>query len=435
MSVVAIGGLAAFSIIGLSFIGVPVGVAIALTAAAGMYLVSGPDFMLVMFQTIPLATAAEYSFVVVPTFILMGNIASVSGMIEAIFKSAAKWLSTTHGGLFYAVTVASAGFAAVSGSTVVNAAAFSRMALPHMRQLGYDKGLSAGCIAAAGTFAVMIPPSLGFVIYGILTEESVGRLFVAGLIPGIVTVLGYFLALKVLLRFKPDLAPQVDELISRRERLLSLRPLWSFGLLVIVILGGIYAGLFSPSAAGSIGATGAIVIALSQRRLTWKSFAESAVETAKLTASIFFIVIAGFIFARFLITSGFIPELVGVLTDVGIGKYQFLAILVVLYLVLGMFIDGASMAVITLPFVYPISQQLGIDGIWLGVLFVKMVEIGAITPPMGINLYAALAASQGQLKLTEIIQGVVPFVILELAILLLLILVPQLSLYLPSTMG
>ena len=434
MSALTIGSSAIGAIIVLAAVGVPVGVAIALTAAMGMFLVSGPSFMAVMFQTIPYATAADYAFVVVPTFVLMGTVASASGMIESMFTAAGKWLSGARGGLYYAVTLASAGFAAVSGSSVVNAAVFSRMALPQMRDHGYDKGLSAGCIASAGTFAVMIPPSLGFVIYGILTEESIGRLFIAGVIPGLLTVAGYFLTLYLLVRFRPALAPVLRERIARRERIASLGPLWPFMVLVVIVLGGLYGGVFSASAAGAIGAAGAIAISFARRRLSLGELRECTLETARLTASIFFIIIAGFVFARFLVTSGFVPQLTGLLESADIGRYEFIAILVVMYLVLGMFIEGASMAVITLPFVYSISQQLGIDGIWLGVLFVKMVEIGAITPPMGINLYAALAATDGEVRLTEIMRGVAPFVALELVLLAVLIAFPALSLFLPATM-
>ncbi len=434
MTPLATGSLALVSIVVLSGLGVPIGIATALTAAAGMYVLAGASLTLVTFQTVPYTTAAEYAFIVVPMFVLMGNIAASAGMIEALFEAISKWLARTKGGLYLTVTLASAGFAAVSGSTVVNAAVFSRMVLPQMERLGYRREMSAGCIAAAGTFAVMIPPSLGFVLYGIMTGESVGKLFVAGMVPGLLTAVSYVALIAIMVRLRPDLAPPPRERFSLRERLAALAPLWSVSVLVCIVLGGIYGGFFAPSAAGAIGAAGALAIAGLQRRISGKAIWKSLTDSALLAGSLLFIVMAGFIFSRFLITSGFVPELTEALTASGIGKWQFLAILVALYLVLGMFIDGASMAAITLPFVYPIARELGIDGIWFGVLFVKMVEIGAITPPMGINLFAVVAAGEGRVRAADAIRGVWPFVLLELAMLTVLLAFPALSTWLPSTM-
>ncbi len=434
MTPLGIGGVGLLGIVGLSMAGVPIGVAIALVGGIGMWAVSGPVFAAVMVQTIPFTTAAEYAFIVVPMFVLMGNVAAQAGMIEAMFDAASRWLARVRGGMYVSVTLASAGFAAVSGSTVVNAAVFSRMVLPQMVRLGYNRAVASGCIAAAGTFAVMIPPSLAFVLYGLMTGESVGKLFAAGVVPGVLTAVCYVLLIMVMVRLRPDWAPPPGRQVPLAERLASLRPLWSISLLVAVVLGGIYSGLVPPSAAGAVGAAGAILIALAQRRLTARGFADCLRQSVLMAASLFFIVIAGFLFARFLITSGFVPELTAALTGAGIGKWEFLAILVVLYLVLGMFIDGASMAVITLPFVYPIATGLGIDGLWLGVLFVKLVEIGAITPPMGLNLFAVVAASHGRISVSDVVRGIWPFVLLELGLLALLIAVPALSTWLPSTM-
>jgi C4-dicarboxylate transporter, DctM subunit len=428
------GSVALVSIIALSGIGVPIGLAIALTAAVGMWVLSGPAFMLVMVQTVPFNTAAEYAFIVVPMFILMGNIAAQAGMIEAMFDAASKWLARVRGGMYISVTLASAGFAAVSGSTVVNAAVFSRIVLPQMVRLGYNQAISSGCIAAAGTFAVMIPPSLAFVLYGLMTGESVGKLFMAGIIPGILTAVAYIVLIAVMVRLRPNWAPPPTQGYSMKEKLQSLGPLWSIMTLVAIVLGGIYSGIVPPSAAGAIGAAGAICIALVQRKLTGKGFWECVTQSAIMAGSLFFIVISGFLFSRFLVTSGFVQELTAVLTSAGIGKWEFLAILVVLYLILGMFIDGASMAVVTLPFVYPIAMQLGIDSLWLGVLFVKLVEIGAITPPMGLNLFAVVAASEGRISVKDVVRGIWPFVLLEMVILSVLLAFPILSTWLPNTM-
>lgn len=434
MGSLEIGGIALAAILALAAAGVPIGAAIALVASLGIWASSGSTIMLVNLQTVPYATAAEYSFIVVPMFVLMGNIAGSAGMIEDMFEAAAKWLGKVRGGLYMAVTIASAGFAAISGSTVVNAAVFTRMVLPQMLRLGYDRQLSSGCIAAAGTFAIMIPPSLGFVLYGILTGESVGRLFMAGVIPGVMSALIYLIGISVMMRLKPSLAPVAVQSYTRREKFESLKPLWSIMAVIGLVLGGIYTGYVPPSAAGGVGAICALVIAFGRRRMSFAKFWNCVTQSAIMTSSLFFIVIAGFLFSRFMISSGFVPEFTALITSAGVDKWQFLIIITILYFILGMFVDSASMAVITLPFVYPIAKSLGIDGVWFGVIFVKLVEIGAITPPVGINLFTVVAASDGQMKLADVIKGIWPFVVLELVVLVILLAFPQLSLFLPATM-
>lgn len=434
MDPILVGALSLVLIVLIALLGAPIGAAIGLMAAAGLWATSGWSLMMVTLRTLPYSTAAEYSFIVVPMFVLMGNVAASAGIIETLFEAAAKWLARVRGGLLLAVTLASAGFAAVSGSTVVNAAVFTRMAFPQMVQQGYNPRISAAAIAAAGTFAVMIPPSLGFVLYGMMTNESVGKLFMAGVVPGLLTAAIYILVIVVGVRLRPDWAPAPRGSVPLVERLASLRSIWPMGLLVFIVLGGIYSGFMPPSAAGAIGALGAIVISVFQRKFVIREFWSDVRKTALLASSLFFIVISGFLYARFLTNSGFVPELQGLVGGAGIGKWEFVAIMVVLYLVLGMFIDGASMAVITLPFVYPIAQQLGVDGLWFGVLFVKLVEIGAITPPVGLNLFTVVAASEKRLQVVDLIRGITPFLIAEAIALTLLIAFPQLSTWLPGMM-
>lgn len=434
MDPVLVGLLALGLMLVLAGLGVPVGVAVALVAGIGMILTSGLTIALVTFQSLPYAAVTDYAFIVVPMFVLMGNIAWRSGIIEDLFDVAVLWMARSRGALFYAVTMASAGFSAVSGSTVANAAVFTRIVLPEMLRLGYDRRLTTGCIAAAGTFAVLIPPSLAFVLYGIMTGESVGRLFIAGIFPGLLTAAAYLVSLRLMIRMRPGIAPPPKEAAPLREKLVALKGLVGIIALVLVVLGGIYTGLVPPSAAGAVGAVGALVIALARRRMTprllWDCIARSAVTTA----SIFFIVISGFLFSRFLISAGFVPELTAIVSGAEITAGHFLAIMFVVYIVLGMFIDGASMAVITLPFVYPIAQDLGIDGIWFGVIFVKLVEIGAITPPIGINLFAVVSASDGQVNIGDVMRGIWPFILVELAVLGIIFAVPALSTWLPGTM-
>ena len=418
----------------LALFGVPIGVAVALVAGIGMILISGLAYSLVTFQSVPYAAMTDYAFIVVPMFILMGNIAWRSGIIEEMFDVAALWMARARGALFYAVTLASAGFSAVSGSTVANAAVFTRIVLPEMLRLGYDKRLTTGCIAAAGTFAVLIPPSLGFVLYAIMTGESVGQLFIAGVIPGLLTAISYMVALRFMIWRQPGLAPEPTETVSLGKKVSALRGLWGIIALVIIVLGGIYTGIVPPSVAGAVGAVGALLIAILRRRMSWAALWDCLARSAVTTASIFFIVISGFLFSRFLVSAGFVPQLTALVSDVGVGKWEFLAIMVCIYIVLGMFIDGASMAVVTLPFVYPIARDLGIDGIWFGVIFVKLVEIGAITPPIGINLFAVISASDGKVQISDLVRGIWPFIVMELVVFAILLAVPSLSTWLPGTM-
>lgn len=435
MDPVLLGLLALVAIVIVSLLGAPIGASIGLVSAVGLWMTSGWTLMLVNLRTVPFSTAAEYAFIVVPMFVLMGNVAASAGIIESLFTVAAKWLERVRGGLLVAVTLASAGFAAVSGSTVVNAAVFTRMALPEMVRQGYDARISAAAIAAAGTFAVMIPPSLGFVLYGIMTTESVGKLFMAGLLPGLLTAGIYVGLILVGVRLRPHWAPEPTSRSTFSEKFASLKELWGMGILVTLVLGGIYTGFMPPSVAGAVGAAGAILISIARRRLTFASLWRDLERTAILSSSLFFIVISGFIFARFLTTSGFVPELTAAVSGSGIGKWEFLAIVAITYLVLGMFIDGASMAVITLPFVYPIARELGIDGLWFGVLFVKLVEIGAITPPVGLNLFTVVAASEGRMKAVDLIRGILPFLMAEFLVLILIVAFPALSTWLPAQMN
>lgn len=435
MNPAAVGAGALLAILALAFVGLPIGVAIMLVSAVAITLTSGWGMVLVSFQTLPYATAADYDFVVVPMFVLMGNIAASSGMLEQMFNAANRWFSGMRGGLYTAVTLASAAFGAPSGSSVVNAAVFTRMALPQMIRFGYDRGASSACIAAAGTFAVMIPPSLAFVLYGIMTGESVGKLFIAGIVPGLLTAAFYMLLIPILVRVLPHWAPPPVERATWREKFGSLRHIWAMSLLIGVSLGGIYAGWFPASAAGAIGAAGAILIGIALRKLTWRAFVADVRQAVTMTGSIFLTIIAGFMFARFLVNSGAIAATTEFIQASGVGRTEFLIGVVILYLLLGILLEGASLAVLTLPVLYPVAMNLGFDGIWFGVVFVKLVEIDSITPPFGLNLFTVVASSSGQVNMRQVTRAIWPFVTIEYLILIVIILVPELSLWLPNSMN
>ena len=428
------GLIAIAAMIAMAGFGIPIAFAIGIVGAVGLYLTGGATFLFVMVQSLPYSVASEYSFAVIPMFVLMGTIAAFSGIISELYTAVNRWMEGLRGGLLMATTMASAGFSAISGSTIVNAAMFTRIALPEVIARGYHKGLSAGVIAAAGTFAALIPPSLTFVIFGILTEQSIGKLFMAGILPGIFTAACYMAAIPLIARIRPDWIPRSEARSTLREKVLGLRGIWPMLVLVFIVLGGIYSGITPPTTAGALGATGALAIAVLRRRITAGQVWASARETAELTAVLFVLIIAGLLFSRFLVLSGFVSDLTGFVTGSGLSPGMFILLMVLMYFVLGMFIDPLSMLVMTVPFVFPVIQAYGMHPIWFGVILCKMIEIGVITPPVGLNLFAVVGASEGRVTIGEVYVGILPFILIELVILTVLILIPGISTYLPDTM-
>jgi tripartite ATP-independent transporter DctM subunit len=422
------------AMIALLAMGIPVAYAIGAVAIAGIFYAVGPVFLLSTIQSLPYAFASDYNFVVVPLFVLMGALASRAGIISDLYNAAFKLTSHIRGSLMMATVMAQAMFAAISGSTTVAASIFTRMALPEMTRYGYNKGVSAGCVAAAGTLAGLIPPSIAMVLFAILTGEPVGKLLIAGILPGVLTAIGYIVGIRVMLIFKPEWAPMISERFSLKDKFKAITNTWAVMVLIGLVLGGIYAGAFPPSAAGAVGAAGALVIALSTRRLPKGALWDSLIESARVSAVLFLIVMAGLLFSRFLLISGFIADLKTFVTTIELTAPMFVAMVIVLFLILGCFVDSVSLMVITLPFLYPISKALGIDGIWFGVLIIKLIEIAAITPPVGLNLFAVMSAAKGELQSRELFAGVIPFLVMEAFLLVLLVAFPAIATYLPALM-
>jgi tripartite ATP-independent transporter DctM subunit len=420
--------------IALLALGVPVAYAIGAVAIVGIYIAIGPVFLLSTLQSLPYAFASDYNFAVVPMFVLMGALAARSGIITDLYAAAFKLTSHIRGSLMMATVMAQAMFAAISGSTTVAASIFTRMALPEMTRYGYNRGVSAGCVAADGTLEGLIPPSIAMVLYAVLTGEPVGKLLIAGIFPGLLTAAGYLVGIRLMLIFRPEWAPLIAERFTLKDKLKAVSNTWAVFLLIGLVLGGIYFGVFPPSAAGAVGAAGVLVIALSSRRLPRGALWDSLIESARISAMLFLIVMAGLLFSRFLLISGFIGELKTFVMSVELTAAMFIAMVLVLFLVLGCFVDSVSLMVITLPFLYPISKALGIDGIWFGVLVIKLIEIAAITPPVGLNLFAALSAARGELTSRELFKGVVPFLVMEAVILALLVAFPSIATQLPAWM-
>ncbi|MGB3503532.1 MAG: TRAP transporter large permease [Mesorhizobium sp.] len=434
MSGLSVTGIAFAAALVLAGIGLPIGVSMGVVGVVGLWIVTGPTLAWVNLQTLPYNTAAQYLFVVVPMFVLMGSITSVSGSTASLYTLIERSLRGVRGSLLHATTIASAGFAAISGSTVVNAALFTKVALPQMIRLGYDKAFAAGCIAAAGTLAALIPPSISFVLYGILTDEPIGELLIAGIVPGMLTAVAYIVVIGVMLKIRPGIAPPATAALPFRERFEGLGTLWPILTLALLVVGGIYSGFMTPSSAGAVGAAGALCIALVQQRLTTTGFRSSLESTVTLTSALFMIVIGGLFFSRLLLLSGAIGEMSTIINDWNINRWVFVVAVVIIYLILGIFMDATSMLVVTLPFFYPLVKHFGFDGVWFGVLVVKLVEIAVLSPPVGMNLFAVVSASEGRISVSDMFRGIWPFVWAEIVVLAILIAFPSLSLFLPQMM-
>ena len=414
--------------------GVHIGVALGLGGLLGMYLAIGPDAALGQIATIPFSTTNSFTLAVIPLFILMGSLATQAALTTDLYRAAYNWLGRLPGGLAMATTLASAAFGAACGSTVVNAAVFTRMALPEMTRFGYSKRLSAGCIAASGTLASLIPPSILMVVYAVITEQSVGKLLIAGFIPGVLSAAIYMIGIYVRVRRNPAIAPIPDIRISWEARFKSLYGVWGIVFLFLLVIGGIYSGLFTPTYAGAVGAFGAFLIVIGKRRLSRRTLLDTFKDAGVTTSVIFIIVIGGIIFARFLTYTGLVATVSQSLLDLALDPYLYLLSFAVIYIVLGMLIDPIAIMVMTLPVMFPIMVGAGFDPVWLGVIAIKLAEISLITPPVGLNVYVVRSASPVPLSLEDVFAGVWPFLLLDFVTLGLLIAFPQIVLALPNLM-
>ena len=430
-----IGLFSTLAIFVLVMFGVPVAYTLGILGITGMYMIVGAKGTLGHLGSVPYIMSAQYAWAVCPLFVFIGSLASLAGMTTKSFDAARKWFGRLPGGLAMATTVASGAFAACSGSTVANAAIFTPMALPEMTKRGYDKRLSVGCIAATGTFAAMIPPSITMVIYGVITEEPIGQLLIAGVIPGLLTVVAYLISIYIRIKRNPNLAPETIMNVTWREKFSSLRGSWGILTIFLVMIGGIYAGWFTPSAAGAVGAFVMFVIVFLSRKISAGALKQVFLDIGLVVSSLFIIIIGGSLFGRFWVLSGFIPEVSSWVTGLSLPPMAIVVLFMIMFIILGCFLDPPSMMVITLPLVHPIIKELGYSGIWFGVLMIKATEIAVITPPIGFNAYVVHAAAGGQVELEDVFSGILPFLLVEIVVLAILVAFPQLSLWLPNQMN
>ncbi len=434
-----VGLLAIGAMLALIALSIPVAFSIAIVAVIGLWYLGGMPLMLGTIEGLPYQFASQYGFVVIPMFILMGAFAEISGITKDFYTFFYRVLGRMRGGLLMVTTLSSAGFAAISGSTMVNAVVFTRIALPQMISFGYNRAIAAGCIAAAGTLAALIPPSIMMVVYALLTGQSIGTLLIAGIVPGIMTAVAYLIAIWVMVTIRPSIAPVPEERFSLREKLQAFYSIWAFALLAVIVIGGIYSGAMFPSSAGAVGAVGAFIIMLMRGWLRKDTpsvgeIAAAVQSAAATTAILFLVIIAGLMLSRLFVFSGFIDEIVWWIEDLGVSPITVMLVIMLMYIILGCFMDTISMVVVTVPFVFPIVTGLGFDPIWFGVIVIKLIEIGVLTPPIGLNLFAVLSASGGQVKPVDLFKGVAPFIAVEFVLLALLLVFPGVVMWLPDLM-
>lgn len=377
-------------------------------------------------------TGFAYTLSVIPLFILMGNFVARAGLAHELFHAAYTFIGHRRGGLAHATIAACAGFGAICGSSIATAATMSKVAYPSMKKLGYSDAMSTGVIAAGGTLGIMIPPSTIMVIYGIITETHIGKLFAAGVIPGILTALLMMVAVVLMTWHDPEHAP-AGEKFSWKERLIALRGIWGVLVLVFVVLGGIYGGIFTATEGAGIGAMGAFLFALARGALSWAILRQVLVESARTTAMLFTLLIAATIFANFVNYTTMPNDLKDWITHLGLSPIMIVGAMMVIYVILGTVMEELTMVLLTIPLFFPIVVQLGFDPVWFGVLIVMVIQIGLISPPVGMNLFV-INTLLPKVGLGTIFRGVWPMVLVLIITLVILLAFPNLSLWLPSMM-
>jgi len=432
MTSLAIGYIGIAALIILLFSGIHIGAVMGLIGFLGMAYISGWGAGLGVLKTVPFTTFANYGLSVVPLFILMGSLCFHAGISKDLYDTVHSWLGHLRGGLAMATVGACAGFAAVSGSSLATAATMGTVALPEMKRYKYSQALATGCVAAGGTLGILIPPSVPLIIYGILTQQSIGKLFLAGVIPGVLQAAFYMSVIHILCWRNPLLGPPGPK-TSLREKILSLKNTWVVVILFVGIIGGIYLGIFSPTEAAGVGACGAFIFAIAMRRLKWSNFRDSLVDTTKTTGMIFVIFLGAMILGYFLAATRLPFGIASFVSGLSINRYVILLLILLVYLFLGCIMDSLAMILLTVPIFFPLITALGFDPIWFGIIIVRVTEIGLITPPVGLNVFVIKGIAK-DVPMYTIFRGIIPFLLADILHVGLLIAVPQIALVLPSLM-
>src|SRR5258705_1649001 len=432
MSADAVAILGFVALFVLMLLRVPVGMAMGLVGVSGFAWIVGGGPALKNVGHPTMRTVTDYNFAVIPLFLLMGSFASTSGMSRELFRAGNAFLGHLRGGLGIAPIAAWGGFAAICGSSVATAATFSKVAYPEMRSYGYPHSFATGVIAAGGTLGIMIPPSTVLAIYGLITEQDLGKLFIAGVLPGILAVAMYMITIPIIGAARPGFLPAGPR-SSWKERVEALRDVWATLLLFAFVIGGIYGGVFTATEAAGAGAGGAFIIGVVRGRLSWRDIFRSLLETTRITAAVFTVLIGAILFGYFLTVTQTPQKVTEFLTGLGLGRYGVLALIMIMYLVLGCLMDALAMIILTVPIIFPVIKQLGFDPIWFGVIIVMTVELGLIHSPVRMDHIVIKSVIQ-DINFSTIFVGVLPFIATDLIRLVILIAFPAIALWLPSRM-
>lgn len=428
-----VGYLGIMLVLVLMVAGLPIAFLLIGVGFCGLIIVSGGSPALRILALVPYDTVASYSFSVVPLFLVMGNFCSAGGLAADILRTTRTWVGGLPGGLAQATIVGGAAFGAVSGSGMAATAALASAVLPEMDRMGVDRKLAFGTIAAAGTLDPMIPPSILMVVYALLTEQSVSKLLIAGVLPGFVAAANFMILIYFMVKRNPQLSPTIKG-VTWGEKLSSLSGIWGIGSLGILVLGGIYFGFFTPNEAGGIGAFGALILVVASRRLRWSAFRDAIYGTVRATSMIFLIIVGAFVFSRFLALTGVPSSISKLLSSGDMPGWALLAGIILLYIIMGAFIDMMAAMFLTMPILYPAVIAAGYDPIWFGVIVVHLCIIGLISPPFGLSLFI-LKGVVRDTTLGEIYKGVTPFLLVEFVTLALYVAFPQIALFLPGKMA
>lgn len=413
--------------------GMNIGICMMAVGFFGYWFVRDIGAAISLFKTIPFIQATTYSFTVIPLFVLMGQLCFYSGMSADLYDCAHKWLGRLRGGLAMATVAACACFSAICGSTAATAATMGVVALPEMREHGYDDSLSCGSIAAGGTLGILIPPSTGFIIYGIVAGESIGALFAAGIIPGIILAICYIVSIHITVKRHPELAPGKLS-FSMKEKLVSLKGGAAMIILFVIAIGGIFAGWFTANEAAAVGAAAALIYLIARGKFTWKVFADCLRETVKTSGMIFLILIGAYVFGAFLSITQLPMALSNFVSGLNVSRYVVLAVIILLYAIMGCLMDSLAMVMLTVPIFLPIMEGLGFNTVWYGVLMIMVMELGLITPPVGMNVYVVAGVAK-DVPLQRIFKGVAPMVVGMFVAITILCVFPQLATWLPGLLG
>jgi tripartite ATP-independent transporter DctM subunit len=429
-----VGILGACLLLLLLLIGLPIAFSLMLVGFFGTTYLASMNAALPMVARTVYESSSYYPYTIIPLFIVMGSYAEIAGISTDLYDTFDKWLRRLPGGLGMATIASIAGFSAISGSSVASSAAFGKVAYPEMRRFNYSPRLAAGTVAAGATIDFLIPPSLGFVIFGMLTEQSIGKLLISGMIPGLMLAGAFMIILYCWVKFNPNSALSSPEAVSWKEKISALKGIWGTVVIFLLVIGGIYTGLFTPTEAAGVGATLIFLMAIWKRKLTLGILLNSLLEALRVSVMVLFLVAGANVFSYFLALTTIPMKLSAWIIGLAVSRYVILTIIVLIYLLLGCFLDAISMMILTLPVVFPVVLQLGFDPIWFGVVCVLMMGAGLITPPVGlcVNTVASIARDA---PLEEVFKGALPFLIAILFITFLVTLYPELALFLPSMMG